>query len=544
MTAFTFVACAPEPAQERTDVPRGGTLVVGWWSEPSGLTAYVVSQLPSRILTHFAVEGLIGVSPDGEYQPWLAKEVPTIANGQVRLLTNGKMDVTYKLVPGVVWSDGRPLTSDDVKYTWQFVLKEPTVFSREGFDRIESIDTPDALTAVVHFSEVYAPYLVLFEFILPNHLLGGVQDVSKSDYGRRPLGTGPFRITEFAAGDHLTAERNPSYRNKDRPFLDRIVFRFIPSRDAALLQLKTGEVDAVWSILESQAAELEKGTETKLLVGPSSQVWRLEFNLAKPGDPADPNVPHPVLGDVAIRRALTLATPKRQIVDSLLFGKGDIANSVLSIGWAASKDVAQEGYDRAKAREVLDRAGWMPGSDGIRTKGGVRASLTISTVTQDPVRERIEQVLIDEFGNIGVELKIHNFPTSQLFGSGGPVRQGNFDIDMYAEAVRVDPHVRLSERYHSKSIPRKENGLVGLNWNRFGTPEMDRLLERASVTIDAGERARLYRQLLGIVNEHYLNVWLYSQNSIDAFRSNVGGYGRSNPWMTFGWDAEHWFIRR
>lgn len=543
--ALIAVACLPTTQlPENTEAPRGGTLIVAWWNEPTDLTPYVVSQLPARILNHFAIEGLIAVSPDGEYQPWLAREVPTTANGGLRLLPNGKMDVTYKLASDVLWSDGRPFTSDDVKYTWEFVMKEPTVFSREGFDRIESIETPDARTAVVHFSEIYAPYLILFEHVLPKHHLGSVVDLSKTDYGRRPLGTGPFRFTEFVAGDHLTAERNTSYRIKNRPILDRIIFRFIPSRDTAFLQLKVGEVDAMWSLLELQGAEIEKSGEAKLLVGPSSQVWRLEFNLAKPGDPADPRIPHPVLGDVSVRRALTLATPKRQIIDSLLFGKGDVANSILSIGWAAPKDLVQEGYDPAKAKQILDQAGWLPGPSGIRAKAETRASLTISTLSSDPVRVKIEQVLIDEWKNIGIELKIRNFPLSQLFAVGGPVRQGDFDIDMYAEALRVDPHVRLSERYHSKSIPRRENRLVGLNWNRFGAPEMDSLLERAAVIVDRGERSKIYLQLLQIVNDHYLNVWLYAQNNIDAFRANVGGYGRSNPWMTFGWDAENWSIRR
>jgi peptide/nickel transport system substrate-binding protein len=543
--ALAALACLPNSTPvDRTEVTRGGTLTVAWWSEPSGLTPYVVSQLPARILSHFALEGLVAVSPDAEYQPWLARQVPTVANGDVRLLPNGRMDVTYRLMPDIHWSDGQPFSSDDVKYTWQFVMREPTVFSREGFDRIESIETPDALTAILHFREVYAPYLILFEFVLPRHVLEGAGDVSKTDYGRKPLGTGPFRVAEFAAGDHLTLERNMSYRNKDRPILDRIVFRFIASRDAAVLQLKAGEVDAMWSLLESQAADLEKTKDVQVLTGPSSQVWRLEFNLAKPGDPSDPNIPHPVLGDIAIRRALTLATPKRQIVDSLLSGKGDIANSLVSIGWAAPQDLMQESYDPAKAKEVLDRAGWTTRSDGIRAKGSTRASLTISTVAQDSVRERIEQVLLDEWKAVGVELKIRNFPTAVLFAAGGPVRQGDFDVDMYAEALRVDPHVRLAERYHTKSIPRPENKMVGLNWNRFGTPEMDRLLERAAVTIDSAERVRIYRQLLGLVNDQYLNVWLYAQNSFDALRSNVGGYGRSNPWMTFGWDAENWFVRR
>jgi peptide/nickel transport system substrate-binding protein len=418
------------------------------------------------------------------------------------------------------------------------------VFQRDGYDRIDAVDTPDPLTAVVHFREIYAAFLTLFEHVLPRHLLSTIPDVNKSDYARRPVGTGPFKITEFAAGDHVTMERNTAYRRPGLPLLDRIIVRFIPSRDAALLQLKAGEVDAMFSLTEQQAVEVEKSQELRLLTGPSSNVFRLEFNLAKPGTPADPQKPHAILSDIAMRRALTLATPKQQIITSLLAGRAEVANSILAIGWAAPKDLRQESYDPAKAKDVLDRAGWTPGNDGIRQKAGVRASLTISAPTNDPVRERMEQVLIDEWKTIGVELKIRNFPTAVLFAADGPVRQGDFDIDTYAEAILIDPHARLASRYTTKSIPTAANRVTGLNWNRYATPEMDRLIERAAVTVDQKERAAIYRQLLQIVNDAYLNVWLYTQQNIDAFRSNVGGYGRSNPWMTFGWDAENWYVQR
>ena len=536
---------APSPTHGATDaaMPRGGTLTIAWWSEPSALMPYTTTQVPARTLAHFALEGLTAVTPDGAYEPWLASNVPTVANGDVKVLGNGGMDVTYRIQSGINWSDGRSLSSEDVKFTWQFLMSEPTVGSRDGYDRIASIDTPDAQTAVMRYREIYAGYLTLFEFVLPKHL-AGIPDVTKSDYARRPVGTGPFRVTEFVAGDHITFERNAGYRKPDRPLLDRIFVRFVPKRDEALLQLKAGEVDVMAQLTEAQAADVAKTSELKLLTGPSSQVWRAEFNLAKPGRPADPRVAHPVLGDIAMRHALVLATPKQQIVTSLLGGNAEIANSILAIGWAAPTDLKQESYDPVKAKQILDAAGWLPGSDGTRQKGGVRASVTIMGPSQDSVRERLEQVLVDEWKAIGVDLKIRNVVTGQLFAADGPVRQGDFDIDIYAELIAVDPHTRLAARYSSKGIPTPENKMSGLNWNRFATPEMDRLLDKAAVTFDRTERVGIYRQLLGIVNDQYLNIWLYTQQNIDAFRSSVGGYGKSNPWMTFGWDAENWYVRR
>ena len=190
--------------------------------------------------------------------------------------------------------------------------------------------------------------LTLFEHVLPRHV-PTVFDVCEDDYARRPLGTGPFRIAEFVGGDHLTMERNPNFRRAGAPLLDRIIFRFIPSRATALLHLKAGEADAEQGLLESDAIELEKSGDVRLVTGSSSRVFRLEFNLAKPGNPADARVPHPVLGDVAMRRALTLATPKKQLIDAILGGKAEIANrSSRSMG--REKDFCR-GLRPAKAKQ-------------------------------------------------------------------------------------------------------------------------------------------------------------------------------------------------
>ena len=553
VAALAIAACAPSapPAATATAaaIPRGGTLTVAIWQEPNTLNYHYATQTVAGLVLRVAVEGLLGVGPDGEYFAWLAKEVPTLQNGGVRLTADGKkMDVTYKLRPGVVWSDGTPFTSKDVKFTWEYVLKDPKVTSREGYDKIDGIDTPDDLTAVAHFKEIYAPYasVVFSDGILPKHLLENVLDVGKHDYVRLPLGTGPFKIVDFKSADSITAVRNERYRDKDKPYLDKIIFRSVPSREVAIAQLKAGEVDAMWNLLEAQVPDLEKNPDVKLLIGPSPSVERLEFNLAKPANPADPKVPHPILSDVNVRRALTLATPKQQLIDKLLFGKANVANTTLTLGWAAPKDIVQEGYDPAKAKQLLDQSGWTPGADGVRSKGGVRASLTITTTTGDKVREQVEQILIDEYKAIGVELKIKNVPSSVLFGSwsaNAPRKRGDFDINMYASSPDPDPHDTVNGRFHSSQIPRPENNGAGFNYYRFSNPEVDKFIEQAGSSVDQEQRKKLYAQVLKIVNDNYISVWLYARSGIDAFRANVGGY-KDNPWRSFTWNVQDWWVKR
>jgi peptide/nickel transport system substrate-binding protein len=523
---------------------RGGTVVFAIWQEPNTMNPFHGTQTVISVATLPVLEGLVRPDPEGNYQPQLAASVPTLQNSGVTL-DGSRMTVTYKLKDGITWSDGKPVTSSDVKFTWESLMKDPKVTSREGYDKIESIETPDPNTAVMRYKEIYAPYLSRFTVLYPKHVLDGVADISTHEYSRKPLGTGPFVVTEFKAADSITLERNPNYREKGKPYLDKIILRSVPSREVAVAQLKAGEVDGMWNILEAQIPDLDKEPNVNLIVAASPSVERLEFNTAKPGDPADSNVKHPILGDVAARRALLMATPKEQIIDKILFGKTKPGTSPAPLGWYSPKDLKQEGYDRAKARQELDRAGWTIGSDGIRTKGGVRASLTIASTSGDKVREQIEQILVDEFKEIGVELRIRNVPSAVLFGSwsqGAARKRGNFDINMYASSYNIDPHSEVVNRFACKNIPTPANSGAGFNYNRFCDPAVDKIIDEAGSTVDPERRKQLYGQVFQRVNDEVLNVWIYNRADIDGFRVNVSG-AKAHPWSSITWNTQDWFKR-
>ena len=180
--------------------------------------------------------------------PLLAAEVPTPQNGGVRLRPDGGMDVTWKLRPGVTWHDGTPFTSADVKFTVD-AINGPNYNpeSTDGFDRISSVDTPDPLTAVVHYREIYAPYDIQFiRGTLPKHVLDG-RDIDRAqDYNRNPLGTGPYRVAEWKAGEYILLERVPHYwRGGEYPHIRRLMFKFIANTNTRINQLKSGEVHVV-----------------------------------------------------------------------------------------------------------------------------------------------------------------------------------------------------------------------------------------------------------------------------------------------------------
>ncbi|MBM4435529.1 MAG: hypothetical protein FJ028_10645, partial [Chloroflexi bacterium] len=307
LVALVVAGCdAAPPAAVATPAgqPQGGTLVVAA-QEPSTLDPlYVAGVQAAATIYSVAVEGLVRVLPDGTFAPLLAREVPTLDNGGVTVSATG-MQVRYVLREGVTWSDGAPLSSADVRFTWERVMRDPRVATREGYDLIDGIDTPDAQTVVVRYRQVYPPYLTRFDAILPRHALEGADPAA---YGRTPLGTGPFRISEFASGQQITAVRNPRYREPGRPLLDRLIFKLVPSVEAAMAQLRAGEVHAAFNVSEADALDLGTDPAIALDEARSPIIEALSFNVARRGDPADDSAPHPVLGDRAVRRALVHAT--------------------------------------------------------------------------------------------------------------------------------------------------------------------------------------------------------------------------------------------
>jgi peptide/nickel transport system substrate-binding protein len=524
---------------------KGGTAIVAIWQFPATLAPLYANQTVSDIVTYGVIEGLVQTSNGGTYEPVLAKSLPTVNNGAVTV-TGTKMDVKWELRSGLKWSDGTPLTSADIKYTWEIWIKDPKVNTRTGFDQIEAIDTPDELTAIVHYKSIYAPYPVNFGSIMPKHLLEKEPDISKTDYVRRPLGTGPFKVTEFKTDESVTLERNANYRfGPDKPYLDKIIFKSTPSVQAAMAQLKAGEVHAVWNLTADQAVDLEKVSGLAIQSVPGPSVERIEMNTAQNREGPDPNSKHPVLSDIEMRKALLYATPKKQIIDKLFFGKFAEGSSPVSQGWAAFKG-PQEGYDPKKANEVLDKAGWAKGADGIRSKGGVRASLSYTTTTGDSTREKVQQVLVDEWKAIGVEVKIQNSPSSVLLSGSctgkDPRKLGTFDLIQYASSPGIDPHSTVFQRYHSKNIPTLAN-CAGQNYTRVKVPEMDKAIDEAGSTLDLEKRKAAYQTALKTLNQQYVIIWLYDRSDLDGRQDALKGW-EPNAWQRFTWNIQNWSLAK
>lgn len=544
---IVVAACTVPPTTTRTPDPsaapqRGGTAIVALWQEPSTLAPMYGPNVAATIVMNSVLEGLAETTNDGEYVPTLATRIPTIANGGV-VVREGRLDVTWELRPGVTWSDGQPLTSADIKFTWELWRSDPKVNNRTGYSEIASIDTPTPTTAVVHYRSLYAAYANNFFTLVPKHLLEKEPDPSRSDFVRRPVGTGPFRVVDYKAGDQITLERSPSYRGgPERPYLDRIIFRLTGTAESAFKLLQAGEVHAMWSPSADKVPEIQKDARLALQAVPGPSVERIELNTAQNRENTDPGSVHPILGDIEVRKALLYATPKQQIIDRLLYGMARPGSSPVSQGWAAFKE-QQEGYDPQKANELLERAGWARGPDGIRSRGGLRATLTYATVS-DALRERVQQVLVDEWRAIGIEVRIQNSPLVLQGTCAGkdPRKLGSFDLVQYASAPGIDPQSIVATRYHSMGIPTAAD-CSGQNFTRFKSADADRAIEEAGTTLDQERRKAAYARALRGLNDAYVIIWLYDRYDIDARTTALRGW-QPNTWQRFTWNAEDWWLAR
>jgi peptide/nickel transport system substrate-binding protein len=547
-----LAACAPAPAAAPSSPARGGTVILALSQEPDTLNPYLASIRAAGEVHTFIIEGLLSVGEKGQFYPALATEVPTQRNGGV---SADGLTITYHLRENVTWSDGQAFTCDDVRFTWQAVVAPKNgAVGTAGYDQIQTVDCPDPTTAVVRYKSLYAAYLVPFWAILPKHATGDPAAMTQWQYNRNPIGTGPFKIAEWVSGDHITLVANEHYREQGKPTLESVIIRFVPSRDVALQLLRSGQVTIVGDLAESDLPQLKNapGISTGEAPGPRSE--RLLLNLADPSldAPADPlDHPHPILGDARVRQALELAIDKKQIVDKLLYGQASAGTNELNIGWAEC-ETPTSAFDPSQARQLLDQAGWKVGGDGIRTaqgakfaKDGTRLRLKLQGPSGDPLREQVEQFILDEWKAVGVEGYIENAPTAVLFGTwdaNAVARHGKFDILIYTTGPYVDPQSQVETYFASWQIPTVANRGAGYNYSRWIDPAADDAIKQAGSTTDLAARRNAYCKLMDQVTQERPEIYLFARHLIAAYSDRLQGWS-TNVWKNLGWNAAGWRLK-
>ena len=510
------------------DKPRatagGGTdlLTIGYDREPDTMNRYATHILED--IESCVVEGLVTNDEKMNVVPVLAIEVPTTENGGVTLRKDGGMDVTWKLRPGVTWHDGVPHTSADVKFTVDAINKgdwKPE--SVDGFDRISSVDTPDSLTAVVHYKEVYAPYRLQFvRGTLPKHILSGKNIDAASEYNRKPLGTGPYRVVEWKTGEYILLEGVPNYwRGAEFPKIKRLVFKFLPNTTTRINQLKSGEVQLVALVPWDKVRELRGVPNVRLNTVVGNGYEHVSLNQKH----------FPPFAELAVRRAMAHAIDRNLIVNTLLDSLVTVVNGPIQpLSSAYEKDVMTYPYDPVRARALLDSAGWTPAADGIRAKNGKRLAFTIITQSGFAIRENVSQALQKEFRDVGIDASIRLIDGTSISSIWF---KGDFDAMLHWWQSGADPEITLF--FAADRTPP-----AGRNVNYLRDDTLTTLLYASDRTANEADRIALLKQAQKRVAMLVPELPLYNTSKVDAVPARLQGF-TGNPtnagpfWNVWQW---------
>lgn len=498
-------------------------LIIGYDREPDTLNRFSTHILEDIQTT--VVEGLTITDEQMRIIPLLASEVPTPENGGVRLRPDGGMDVTWKIRPNITWHDGHAFTSADIKFTVD-AINDPDYNpeSTDGFDRISSVDTPDPLTAIVHYREVYAPYALQFiRGCLPRHLLDGRDIDRATDYNRSLLGTGPYRVTEWKTGEYIMLERVPSYW-RGTPKIAKLLFKFLSNTNTRINQLKAGEVHLVATVPWDKHREVAGASGLVIHRTVGNAYEHVTLNERQ----------FPAFADARVRRALTMAVDRELIANTILDGLAPVTHGPIQpVSWAYTDDVTKYPFDPAKARVLLDEAGWRDANgDGIRELDARPLSFTLITQAGFAVRESVAQVLQRQFREVGANMSIslHDGTSiSQIWF------EGRFDAMLHWWQMPADPELTLF--FASDRTPP-----AGRNINFVSDELLTRLVYASDRTVNIEERKRLLREAQMRIAELAVEIPLYNVTKLDAVPATLRAF-KGNPTNAGAfWNVHEWEI--
>ena len=456
------------------DAEAGGTLVVGavFGLEPRSLNPNIRQDDGALRLAAMIHQQLVTTDfvHNTGVHPGLADRWEISPDGKT---------YTFFLNPAAKWHDGKPVTSQDVKWTYDTIREEQGGTVR-FFEGVEAIEAPDPHTVVLRLEAVDASLLGNLgtwngPFILPKHIYEG-QDWLTAPANENPVGSGPFRFVSWQKGSHVIVEANDDFF-RGRPAIQRIVTRFynLPNLITAF---ETGEVQFVYELLPF--SEL-----TRLAADPK---YRIDIHYRGLSSQIQFNVRNAPFDDVRVRRALALAVDRNEVSDRVFSGLAPVNASQMPFSWART-DEFDMAFDPQEAERLLDKAGLPRGSDGVR----FRTTLSLAPVMSWP---DMATVVIDQWKRIGVEVQIESMDFPSLLARVG--EQKNFQL--------VGHNVIISHEPGELCTFVCSNG--ARNWGGYNNAEVDELVERGRGVNDQGERKAIYEQMQRVLMDDSFRIYL------------------------------------
>ncbi len=502
---------------------HGDVVVEASIADASNLLSLLSTDAASHAVSNLVFNGLLRY--DGEYNlvADLAESWEVSPDG---------LQLTFRLRRGVRFHDGVECTARDVRFTWDVTMDPATLTAYRGnFEPVESVEVLDDYTLRVTYREPFSPALGTWDaHVLPRHLLEG-SDINASPLGRSPVGTGPFRFRDWSTGQRIALERSPAYFRTDEatgaalPYLGGYVWRVIPDQAVQFNELLAGNVDR----MSLKPLQWTRQTDTAAF----AKRYRRYSHLANAYTYLGYNLRRPLFQDVRVRRALTHAIDKEEIVRGVLLGLGVPAEGPYKPGtWAHTPDVPRYPHDPARAAELLAEAGWADrDGDGVLDRDGKPFRFTVLTNQGNDQRKRAAEIIQQRLKAVGIEMEIRILEWAAFVNDF--VRPGNFDAVLLGWTVVPDPD--LYDVWHSS---RAAPG--GLNHTGYASAQVDDLLVSARRTFDRAERRRLYVRVQEILAEEQPYTFLYFPEALVALSARVRGVEPAPAGLDY--DRERWFV--
>jgi len=499
LVAAGLTGCRPE-APAAAGGERGATVVIATSTDIDGINELTASQtqfsrdLLGRMFLHLFAEQPVSADRPATFLPELATSSE---------LSDDRLTLTVKLRSDIVWSDGEPVTAEDVRWTWQAQTSPEVAWvyshSKESISDVEIIDLHTVRFHFTHPSP--APIAAVNEgFILPRHAWQALPFAEwrlDGDWFTRHLVVdGPFRLAEWIPQQEISLVRNERYSADDPPQIERLVLRVIPDQTSQLAQLLAGEIDFVISVPPDSAGRVESAPDIELLT-----YWPLKFTYIcwNTGDSR--------FNSSEVRRALTFAIDRRSLVETLWHGRARVSTSpIVSSVWARDESLEPWPYDPQAAAELLDRAGWRDtDGDGTRDRDGQPLRFELLSPTSSAIRSDAAVMIQSQLARIGVTVDLRQLESNTLTS-----RAIAHDFDAFIGSWNIDTSMDIGYAFHSDSIAN------GFNFGLYANPEVDRLIDRFRQLDDPAAQRPVLAELQQRIHADQPYTFLWEPQSLIA----------------------------
>lgn len=524
------------------------TLTIAIAAEFETLNPIIMSQAAASYIMYMALRPAFVMAPNGKFVPTYVKTLPTFENKMVRR-KGSKMEFDFEILKSAKWGDGTPLTCSDLHFSWQ-VGSNPNVSvpDRTGYTDIEAIDSDpkNPKKCKVVLKKVSFEYLLALPRPMPRHLEEKVFNDFKgkpegydfnSNYVRNPtnpgLWFGPYLISEVKLGSHVVLTPNPHFYGK-KPYFKRIMVKLLPNSNTHIANLKSGSIDMISS---AGGLSLDQAVAFGKEVAKDKLPYNVVFVDGSIYAHIDFKLEHPILSDLRVRKAISHAINKEEMVKNLLEGKASpaISNVTPLSPWYSTKTNKYE-FNKRKAMTLLEEAGWKVGPDRYRVKDGKKLTLTLIAASGQRVNDLIQTYIQSQLKSVGIEIIIKSEPARVYFGE--TIKKRNFEMALYSWVSLPESSPRST--LHSGSIPSEANAWSGQNNPGWKNATVDKLIDQVEQELDSKKRAVLGRKIIDEYTKDIPVLPLYYRSNNSIIPAGLKGFELSPHLHYETLNVENW----